>query len=77
MKKLADMKKDTLEKKQKKYVVLDAKAEEIVMRTNNNKKLTSKFYMDEKLIEIQRNNDCLVKKLESIHTKKGNVKYSS
>lgn len=43
LKKLNEMKKETELKKKKKYSIIDARTEELITRTNNNKKMMNKF----------------------------------
>ena len=66
LKKLDQIRKDLEVKKQKKLQLIDMRQEEIVMRTNNNKRRAQIFKEYERLIEVQRTNNSLLRKIEDI-----------
>lgn len=66
LKKLDQIRKDLEVKKQKKLQLIDIRQEEIVMRTNNNKRRAQIFKEYERLIEVQRTNNSLLRRIEDI-----------
>ncbi len=50
------------------------KQEEIVMRTNNNKRRANVFKEYERLIEVQRTNNSLLRRIEDISTRSNTQK---
>lgn len=66
LKKLDDIKKDLEIKKQKKFRLIDMRQEEIVARANNNKRHAHIFKDYEKMLEVQRDNNSLLRRIEGI-----------
>lgn len=66
LKKLDDIKKDLEVKKAKKFRLLDMKQAEIISRANNNKRHAHLFKDYEKMMEVQRDNNSLLRRIEDI-----------